>query len=172
MGRLAWAGLIAACTLTVAFDWIGPSGSTAPIEPILLAAVASVPPAVAVWLGGVRRERVALLALLAGSLAVWSFGLLVSPMTGLKADLARALLFIFYWMGIGAAAANTGRRGLFGLALAMIGVRLLTLYFEAIGGLTATGLGLIGGGVLCLVLAAVGWRVTRIVPRRASGAVP
>jgi uncharacterized membrane protein len=172
MGRLAWAGLIAACTLTVALDWIGPSGSTAPIEPILLAAVASVPAAIAVWFGSPRTERTALLALLASSLAVWSLGLLVSPMTGLKADLARALLFIFYWTGIGAVAANTGRRGLFGLALAMIGVRLLILYFEAIGGLTATGLGLIGGGVLCLVLAAVGWRVTRIVPRRSSGAVP
>jgi uncharacterized membrane protein len=172
IGRLAWAGLIAACALTVAFDWIGPSGSTAPIEPIFLAAVASVPAAAALWLGGARRERTALLALLAGSLAVWSLGLLVSPMTGLKADLIRALLFIVYWMGIAAAAVNTSRRGLFGFALAMIGVRLLILYFEAIGGLTATGLGLIGGGVLCLALAAVGWRVTRIVPRRSSGAVP
>jgi uncharacterized membrane protein len=172
MGRLAWVGLIAVCTLTVAFDWIGPSGNTAPIEPIVLAAVASVPAAIAVWLGGVRRERVALLALLAGSLAVWTLGLLISPMTGLKADIIRALLFILYWIGIGAMAANTGRRGLFGCAFAMVGVRLLILYFEAIGGLTATGLGLIGGGVLCLVLAAVGWRITRIVPRRASGAVP
>ena len=171
MGSLAWAGLIAICTLAVAFDWISSHDGAAPVGPILLATAASVPPAVAVWFGGARTERTALLALLAGSLVVWSLGLLVAPMRGLGGDLVRALLFIVYWTGIGAVAASTGRRGLFGLAFAMIGVRLLILYFEAIGGLTATGLGLIGGGVLCLVLAAVGWRVTRVVPRRSSGAV-
>ena len=32
-------------------------------------------------------------------------------------------------------------------------------------------LSLIGGGVLCLVLAAVGWRLTRSVARRTGGAV-
>jgi hypothetical protein len=51
----------------------------------------------------------------------------------------------------------------------VIGLRLLILYFEAIGGLTATGLGLIGGGVLCLALTWVGWRLTR---RLAHGAIP
>jgi hypothetical protein len=45
---------------------------------------------------------------------------------------------------------------LFGLAFTVIGLRLLVLYFEAISGLTPTGLGPIGGGVLCLALAAVG----------------
>ena len=93
-------------------------------------------------------------------------------MGGKSGDLVRALLFIVYWIGIGAAAARASRRGLFGLAFTMVGLRLLILYFEAIGGLTATGLGLIGGGVLCLLLAAVGWRLTRGVPRRTGGAVP
>ena len=91
-------------------------------------------------------------------------------MGGKSGDLVRALLFIVYWIGIGAAAARASRRGLFGLAFTMVGLRLLILYFEAIGGLTATGLGLIGGGVLCLVLAAVGWRLTRGVARQADGA--
>ena len=57
------------------------------------------------------------------------------------------------------------RRGLFGLAFTMVGLRLLILYFEAIGGLTATGLGLIGGGVLCLVLTWLGWRLTQRLAR-------
>jgi len=59
---------------------------------------------------------------------------------------------------------------LFGLAFTLIGLRVLILYFEAIGGLTATGLGLIGGGVLCLLLAAAGWRLTRGVSRRTEAA--
>ena len=82
----------------------------------------------------------------------------------------RAVLFIAYWGGIGAMAARAGARALFGLAFGMIGLRLLILYFEAIGGLTATGLGLIGGGVLCLGLAAIGWRLMRRMPRRSGGA--
>jgi len=51
----------------------------------------------------------------------------------------------------------------------MVGLRLLVLYFEAIGGLTATGFGLLGGGVLCLALAAAGWRLTRRVARPSTG---
>ena len=116
-------------------------------------------------------ERAPLLVLLIGSLVIWSLGLIAAPMEGKSGDLVRALLFIVYWIGIGAAAARASRRGLFGLAFTMVGLRLLILYFEAIGGLTATGLGLIGGGVLCLVLAAVGWRLTRGVARRTGGAV-
>jgi uncharacterized membrane protein len=171
MGRLAWAGLIAACTAAVSIGWIetreGPL-----LGPIVLATLATLPAAFAVGLGGERSERAPLLALLIGSLVIWSLGLAVVPLGGKSGDLVRALLFIVYWIGIGAAAARAGRRGLFGLAFTMVGLRLLILYFEAIGGLTATGLGLIGGGVLCLVLAAVGWRLTRGVARRTGGATP
>lgn len=169
MGRLAWAGLIAACTLTVSIGWLE-SREGPLLGPIVLATLATLPAAVAVWLGE-RDERVPLLALLIGSLVVWSLGLTLAPLGGKSGDPVRALLFIAYWIGIGAAAARAGRRGLFGLAFTTVGLRLLILYFEAIGGLTATGLGLIGGGVLCLVLAAVGWRLTRGV-RRTDGVVP
>ena len=106
-----------------------------------------------------------------GSLVIWSLGLAVAHVGGKSGDLVRALLFIVYWIGSGAAAARASRRGLFGLAFTMVGLRLLILYFEAIGGLTATGFGLIGGGALCLVLAAVGWRLTRGVARRTGGAL-
>ena len=169
MSRLAWAGLIAACTLAVSIGWLE-SREGPLLGPIVLATLATLPAAVAVWLGE-RDERVPLLALLIGSLVVWSLGLTLAPLGGKSGDPVRALLFIAYWIGIGAAAARAGRRGLFGLAFTTVGLRLLILYFEAIGGLTATGLGLIGGGVLCLVLAAVGWRLTRGV-RRTDGVVP
>ncbi|HET6198192.1 MAG TPA: DUF2157 domain-containing protein [Acetobacteraceae bacterium] len=171
MGKLAWAGLIAAtCSVAISPNW-GPWGRSAAIGPILLATLATLPAAIAVWLGVERNERAHLLALLVGSLVAWSLALAVADVGGKIGDLVRALLFIFYWIGIGAAAARAGRRGLFGLAFTMVGLRLLILYFEAIGGLTATGLGLIGGGVLCLLLAAIGWRLTRDVPRRTGGAL-
>ncbi|MFI5030062.1 MAG: DUF2157 domain-containing protein [Reyranellales bacterium] len=172
MERLAWAGLIAACTVTVSIGWIDSHRNIPLPGPIVLATLATLSAAIAVWLGGERDERISLLSLLVGSLVIWSLGLAVAPMGGKSGDLVRALLFIVYWIGIGAAAARASRRGLFGLAFTMVGLRLLILYFEAIGGLTATGLGLIGGGVLCLMLAAVGWRLTRGVARRTSGAVP
>jgi uncharacterized membrane protein len=170
MGRMAWAGLIAAaCAVAVPMAW-SPWGSSSAIGPILLATLATLPAAFAVWLGTEPDERTPLLALLMGSLVIWSLGVAVAQVGGKSGDLVRALLFIVYWIGIGAAAARASRRGLFGLAFTMVGLRLLILYFEAIGGLTATGLGLIGGGVLCLVLAAVGWRLTRGVARQADGA--
>jgi uncharacterized membrane protein len=172
MGRLAWAGLIAACTVAVSIGWIESRQGIPLFGPILLATLATLPAAVAVWLGGERAERAPLLGLLIGSLVIWSLGLIAAPMEGRSGELVRALLFIVYWIGIGAAAAHASRRGLFGLAFTMVGLRLLILYFEAIGGLTATGFGLIGGGVLCLLLAAVGWRLTRGVARRTGGAAP
>lgn len=104
------------------------------------------------------------------SFVAWAIGLVLIG-GGLSQELLRALLFIAYWAALGWLAARKGWRALFGVAFTVIGLRLLVLYFEAIGGLTATGLGLIGGGVLCLALAAIGWRLTRSVPRRPSGAV-
>ena len=169
---VALASLIAACSLTVAFAWIDRDAGTSAGAPIFAATAASLPAALALWLGRDRTERSALLALLAASLLAWALGLLTSRMEGLTGDLVRALLFILYWAGLGAVAATAGRRVLFGLAFALIGLRVLILYFEAIGGLTATGLGLIGGGVLCLALAAAGWRLTRGVLRRTRGAAP
>ena len=167
---LSLAGLIAVVSLTVAFAWINGRTGTSVRGPILAAAAASVPAAIALWLGRERAERHAMFVLLAGSLLAWSLGLITAPIEGRSGDLMRALLFILYWAGIGVAAASVGQRALFGLAFTLIGLRVLILYFEAIGGLTATGLGLIGGGVLCLLLAAAGWRLTRGVSRRTEAA--
>jgi len=170
MLRLALAGLVAACSVTAVVDWAYRGSGPVPIGPIVVGLAASLPAAVAVWFGLAGAERRAAVLLIAGSAVVWLLALLIEPLGGRAEDIARTLLFIVYWGGIGALAAAGGRRGLFGLAFTLIGLRLLALYFEAIGGLTATGFGLIGGGVLCLALAAVGWRLTRGVPSKAAGA--
>lgn len=166
MLQLALAGLAAMCSLVTAFDWLSRGTSPVPIGPIVIGVGASLAAAVAVWIGLADAERRTTLMVIAGSAAVWVLALLLSPLGGLTEEIARAALFIVYWGGIGALAAAGGRRGLFGLAFTLVGLRLLVLYFEAIGGLTATGFGLIGGGFLCIGLAAIGWRLTRTVPRR------
>jgi uncharacterized membrane protein len=167
--RLAMAGLIAICSLVTAVGWPRTGDNGVP-GPIAIAAIAALVTGFALWFSTVAAERRTLLALLSASFAVWTIALLVSDLEGKLGDVVRAVLFIAYWGAIGAMAARAGTRGLFGLAFTMIGLRLLVLYFEAIGGLTVTGLGLIGGGVLCLALATVGWRLLRRVPHRPTGA--
>ncbi|MBS0547875.1 MAG: DUF2157 domain-containing protein [Proteobacteria bacterium] len=178
--HLGIAGLIAACSLVSAISWLSRSDSAA-FGPIAVAALATLVAVAALWFAWPPAERRVGTLLLAVSFAVWVAALLMAhlgghvllpSLEGRTADLAHALLFIVYWAILGGMAARAGWRGLFGLAFTMIGLRLLLLYFEAIGGLTATGIGLMGGGVLCLVLAAVGWRLTRRVPRRSAGATP
>lgn len=166
--RLALAGVIVTCSLALAFGNM--SGDARPLGAIGVAAVATIAAAVALWSSRAANEERVLIALLVASFAVWTVAVIVAAVGGKQGDVVCALLFILYWGAIGAMAARAGARGLFGLAFTAIGLRLLVLYFEAIGGLTATGLGLIGGGVLCLVLAAVGWRLMSGVPRRPTGA--
>src|SRR5260221_425958 len=125
-------------------------------------------------LGGAVERRAALM-LLGVSFAAWAAALALAlswsgvQKVGFQAMLG--LLFIVYWSAIGWLAARGGQRVLFGLAFSVIGLRLLILYFQAIGGLSATGLGLIGGGALCLALAWAGWRLTRRLAVR-QGAIP
>ena len=169
--QLAFAGLIVATSLSVAFS--ASEGHVAGTLALLaVATVATLLAAAALWFttdGSLRRAALALLGL---SFAAWIAGLLPSSGGTLAHDVLRSLLFILYWAAIGWMAARAGWRGLFGVAFTVIGLRLLVLYFEAIGGLSATGLSLIGGGVLCLGLAWLGWRLTRGVPKRPAGAMP
>lgn len=166
--RLALTGLIAACSLTLAFAW-RPRDGAAPLGPIVVAIVATLPAVAALWFRRSPGERRVLLVLLVGSLVAWALAVLLAD-TGRGGDVVRALLFIAYWTAIGVMAGQAGWRGTFLFAFTMIALRILVLYFEAIGGLTATGLGLIGGGILCLVLAAIGWQLSRGVVRRSPGA--
>ena len=170
--KLALAGLAAAVSTTVAVIDSRLEGAVAPGE-IWLGAVATLLAAAALWLGSGALQRRPAIVLLGVSFVVWAAALLLGRAWNAEAqatfEAIFGLLFIVYWSAIGWLAARGGQRVLFGLAFTVIGLRLLILYFEAIGGLTATGLGLIGGGVLCLALTWVGWRLTR---RLAPGAVP
>jgi hypothetical protein len=165
--RLSVAGLIAASSIGVSIGWLRQPSPAA--GPIIAAALATLPAAIALWANPIAIDRRIVVAFLAASLFVWTAGMLMSGDHGLVGDLSRAVLFIVYWAAIGAIAAHLGWRGWFGFAFTMIGLRLLILYFEAIGGLTATGLGLIVGGMLCFGLAALGWRLMRRVGSRAAG---
>jgi uncharacterized membrane protein len=167
--KLALAGMVGACSLTATVSWHTET-NVVPWDTIIGAALATVVAGVAFWPGHTRAERRLLLALLAASLVTWIAALMLGSFKISANDLYRALLFIVYWAAIGGLAAGAGWRGWFGFAFTMVGLRLLVLYFEAIGGLTATGFGLLGGGVLCLALAATGWRLTRRVTPRTAGA--
>jgi uncharacterized membrane protein len=170
--KLALAGLVGAVSTTVAVIGSRLASAVAPVE-IWLGAVATLLAAAALWLGSGALQRRPAIALLGASFVVWAAALLLARAWNAEGkamfEAIFGLLFIAYWSAIGWLAARGGQRVLFGLAFTVIGLRLLILYFEAIGGLTATGLGLIGGGVLCLALTWVGWRLTR---RLAHGAVP
>lgn len=167
--KLALAGIVVACSLTAAFSW-RTEADTAPWGAIVAAFLATAIAGAAYWPGRTSMERRLVLALLGASLVVWIAALLLGSFEAKARDLAHALLFIVYWAVIGGLAARVGWRGWFGFAFTMVGLRLLVLYFEAIGGLTATGFGLLGGGVLCIALAAIGWRLTRRVTTATAGA--
>lgn len=170
--KLALAGLVVAVSTTVAVIDSRLASVVAPVE-IWLGAAATLLAAAALWLGSDALRRRPAIALLGASFVVWAAALLLARAWNAEGkamfEAIFGLLFIVYWSAIGWLAARGGQRVLFGLAFTVIGLRLLILYFEAIGGLTATGLGLIGGGVLCLALTWVGWRLTR---RLAPGAIP
>lgn len=166
--KLSLGGLVVSCSLTAALS-LRTSVEGSPWAAAVTVGLASAL-AVATWWPQRPPVQRRLLALLMGaSLLVWIAALLLDGGQPARQDLYRALLFIAYWAGIGGLAAHAGWRGWFGFACTMVGLRLLVLYFEAIGGLTATGFGLLGGGVLCIVLAAIGWRLTRRVTRMATG---
>ena len=166
--RLGLVGLMVAASLSVVVDvrddgWLPPAA---------VAAGATLLAAASLWLERDAATRRPVLALIGASFAAWFAGLLAVGTSGWTNETGRALLFIVYWAVVGGLAARIGQRTWFGVAFTMVGLRLLILYFEAIGGLTATGFGLIGGGVLCLVLATIGWRLTRGVSRRPAKAAP
>lgn len=65
---------------------------------------------------------------------------------------AAALAFIGLWWVIAVSAHRSAQRALLHLATAIIGVRLLIIYFEVFGSLLDTGVALLIGGVLTLLL--------------------
>jgi hypothetical protein len=172
MLKLALAGLVGAVSTTVVAIGARLVDRVAPVE-LWLGTLATLLAAASLWTGSSATQRRPVITLLAMSFVVWAAALLLARAWSAEQravlDALFGLLFIVYWAAIGWLAAQAGQRVLFGLAFTVIALRLLILYLEAIGGLTATGLGLIGGGVLCLVLTWLGWRLTR---RLGRGAMP
>ena len=163
--QVSLAGLVAVTSLSAVLEQSSVAGGA-----IAAGFVAAMIAAAGLLAGSIVGHRRGPLVWLGLSFMAWTLGMFPLGNDSLTKDVSRALLFIAYWAALGWLASRNGWRALFAVAFTMIGLRLLILYFEAIGGLTATGLGLIGGGVLCLALAALGWRLTRRVPRLPSGA--
>ncbi len=73
-------------------------------------------------------------------------------------ELAAAASFVVLWLMVAWAAHHARDTRLLNLATAMIGLRIVTIYFEVFGTLLDTGLGLVSGGLLTLALV---WLWTR-----------
>lgn len=73
-------------------------------------------------------------------------------------DVVAALAFIGLWILVAFTAHRAGLVHLLNLATAVIGIRILVVYFEVFGSLLGTGIGLVTGGVLTLGLV---WLWTR-----------
>jgi uncharacterized membrane protein len=69
-----------------------------------------------------------------------------------------AVCFIGLWLAVAWLAYEDRERGLLNLATAMIGLRILIVYFEVFGTLLDTGLGLVLGGTIALLIV---WGWTR-----------
>jgi uncharacterized membrane protein len=83
-------------------------------------------------------------------------------------DLVAALCFIGLWLLVAFATHRARYFWLMNLATAVIGVRILIVYFEVFGSLLDTGLGLVLGGVLTLLLVHFWWRTHRSAQEVAS----
>lgn len=76
-------------------------------------------------------------------------------------EVAAAASFVALWLVVAWAAHHDREVGLLNVATAMIGLRILAIYFEVFGTLLDTGLGLVSGGLLTLALAWVWSRKRR-----------
>ena len=89
------------------------------------------------------------LGVLVATLLLFHFPFALSPG---DLDLLGALSFIALWLLVAFAAHRGGKMRVLNFATAVVGVRILAVYFELFGSLLSTGLGLITGGALTLGL--------------------
>ena len=159
-------GTFAVASAVVAFDFVGRE-SFPLLRLAAIAAFGTALAAAATWSTASAAPRWREPALLAGALALWLIGVALLRTDALRSEpvelALRAAAFVAFWSTLAWLFAREERRVLFGLCVAVVAVRLLVIYFEAIGGLSATGLGLIGGGILMIGLAAAGWQLVRRV---------
>ena len=126
----------------------------------------------------------ALMVIVLAGLGAWLATMAIWTMSGARGNrffgyasteplayLGAALVFIAFWGVVSWLALRAGRRVLFAAAFAVIVIRVFIMYWEALGGLLNTGLGLIGGGLLCLGLAALGWHIARRAGAPAEAAI-
>jgi hypothetical protein len=81
-------------------------------------------------------------------------------------DVVAALAFVGVWWAAAVAAHRAGLRRVVSASTAVIGVRIVIVYFEVFGSLLDTGLGLVCGGALTLVLLRVWLRRHRALAAR------
>jgi len=86
-----------------------------------------------------------------------------------KSGFAAAASFLVVWSIVGFAAYRAGRYRLLNVATALLGVRLLIVYFEVFGSLLDTGIGLLSGGLLTILLAWAWLKKSRTWSRRPAG---
>jgi uncharacterized membrane protein len=84
-------------------------------------------------------------------------------------DVLAALTFIGLWGVVARHAHSIGDARLLNTATAVIGLRLVIVYFEVFGSLLDTGLGLVGGGMLTLLLVWLWTRKRRDFERSLEG---
>jgi uncharacterized membrane protein len=89
-----------------------------------------------------------------------------------KWPLVAALAFIVVFGVVALAAHREGRSRLLHLATAAIGLRLLVIYFEVFGSLLDTGIGLVLGGLLTLLVTWFWARKRRDFDRQLSAREP
>jgi uncharacterized membrane protein len=161
---VALLGSVAAASAVVSFD-VGSHDSFSLIRLAALVVLATVLAAWAAFATADDPQPWRVPAMLGATTLVWLIGMSLVRVADLgphSLELTlRAAVFVAFWAFLAWLAAREGRRGWLAVCVTVIGLRLLIVYFEAIGGLTATGLALIGGGVLLIVLAAVGWTLVR-----------
>lgn len=87
-------------------------------------------------------------------------------------SVAAALAFIALWWMVAVAAYRAGRGALLHVATALIGLRLLIAYFEVFGSLLGTGVGLVTGGLLTLLMAWIWARKRRELERELPPRAP
>lgn len=85
-----------------------------------------------------------------------------------EASLLAMLSFIAYWLCIAFYASETGAMRLLSLAIFILALRVWVIYLEAFNGLMSTGLGLISGGAVMLVMIYAARRVNRFLAHRTN----
>lgn len=166
-----WIGALGMASVAT-FAWYGdgvPSEQTGGV--VVGASVATALVAILIF----RAERliaargVLPLRVLLGLLLVLGYGPLLVGTRGLDLGLVGALAFIGLWAVVAWVGYASQNARILNLATAVIGIRLIAVYFEVFGSLMDTGLGLVTGGLLTVGLTYLWARKRREISGRFEG---